>query len=322
MAPFEGPNDIEPLRQYLNPRLAPDAENTDIHRRSGTCAENCPGTAEAASPKRPRGITGGACTYLLELDRRWTESRNLRSGRTRIVWWTDAFSLGVNIADIDLVIQWAPHEFDLDEPRIIPVAKQHPLSKFGILVTWKTSSLVNTHVLGLYKEARSLKDAHRIARGDTAGKIVHGPEYRSRYSMGSDNSPVSTSSVPDHLPGTRRWCIFGLAQRAVLWPLFAWPRNQSEARLGLHPQTVSPAFERIRPTTRSVLETPGIHPPQSERATAGGYQYQVKRTLATVQFAHKQTWRSIGIDWREFETKFVKRTTSKSQHALYWKTDV
>ena len=65
--------------------------------------------------------------------------------------------------------QSAPHESDFDEPRIIPVSKQRPLPKFGIPVTRETSSLVHTHVLGLYKEARSLKEAHRTAKQESTG---------------------------------------------------------------------------------------------------------------------------------------------------------
>lgn len=230
VAPFQGPDDIEPLLGLVSNSISDllKMPKTLIFVDGVPMAQRINLSLQRELSGHLQGIPTDVFvrTYWASID---DESKSatladFKSGRTRIVLATDAFSLGVNIHDIDLIIQWdinekltieslsqrmgrgsrapgrmstsiiyvrksllesVPQDWkegwketdpqpvldddDLDELRIIPVFKQRPLAKFGIPVTPETSTMVHKHVRALYKEATSLKDAHRDARQESRG---------------------------------------------------------------------------------------------------------------------------------------------------------
>jgi len=151
---------------------------------------------------------------------------DLESGKCRIVICTDAFGLGVDISNIERVIQWGVDEKisissltqrigraarnpfwigqaiiyvhkaileavssdweagwepkessewvdvgsdDDDSPRVIPISKMRRLERFGIPVTEETRSKVSLFIRNIYTEAKSVKEANRIARREIKG---------------------------------------------------------------------------------------------------------------------------------------------------------
>jgi superfamily II DNA/RNA helicase len=225
--PFEGPNRTEPLHQLLS------LGTRDLLQIPKTLVyvDNVDRAADVATELRqqiPRGVQGVSSevvvrTYWADIDdnRKSETLRDFKSGRTRIVLCTDAFSLGLNVSDVELVIQWdidekltieslwqrigrgsrgagrmstsvifvrksilesVPQDWkegwkeqEIDSGRQIPeneiprVSRRRPLERFGLPVTLETASLIDKHVGQLYLEARSLKEAYRIARDESKG---------------------------------------------------------------------------------------------------------------------------------------------------------
>jgi hypothetical protein len=155
---------------------------------------------------------------------------DLESGRCRIVVCTDAFGLGVDISNIERIIQWGVDEKlsissltqrvgraarnqhligqaiiyvnksiieavstdweagwrtespddlsawvdtdssdDDDSPRVVPISKMRRLERFGLPVIEETRGKVSGFVRNIYMEAKSLKEAHRIAKLENKG---------------------------------------------------------------------------------------------------------------------------------------------------------
>lgn len=58
---------------------------------------------------------------------------------------------------------------DDDSPKVIPISKMRRLERFGIPVTEETRSKVSQFIRNIYIEAKSVKEAHRIAKREIKG---------------------------------------------------------------------------------------------------------------------------------------------------------
>jgi len=105
VVPFDGPDHFRTIVQSrfrCDSRFAPDSK--DVERAARIALRLL-----LPLPRNIQGVSPDVVvrTHWISIDEeRKTETlRDLRS-RTRIVLCTDAFSLGVNISDIDFVFQW------------------------------------------------------------------------------------------------------------------------------------------------------------------------------------------------------------------------
>ena len=76
--------------------------------------------------------------------------------------------------DLNLLVE--PGTDDEDEegnPRVIPVSKEHQLARFRIPIRQDTKDKIKVHVRQLYREAKSLKEAHLEALQERRGKVTN-----------------------------------------------------------------------------------------------------------------------------------------------------
>src|SRR5271155_1140632 len=116
VAPFEGPHDIAPLRG-----LVTNSIGDLLHMPKTLIFLDGVEATQRINLELQREVSGHLQgvppdvfirTYWASIDDEQKDAtlKDVESGRTRIVLCTDAFSLGVHILDIDLVIQWDINE--------------------------------------------------------------------------------------------------------------------------------------------------------------------------------------------------------------------